>query len=609
MSSYEYSPLDSARSEIRVLALRPSSKPDDAFHCSLRTVSLDDKPHFEALSYVWGTPTPTQNLFVDGVAFPVGPSLFAALHALRSRKRDRVVWADAICINQKSVEDKNYQVPLMGRIYSQAARTVIWFGPSNVDVDALMSWLLSHDSVSARLKLGAKTLFSEKSVREKDMRVVKAATGYWDLLARPYWYRMWTFQEFLLPGDDPLCLCGTHEFTMPQIDEVKDRLIGAINDVGYRLNKQLASEGRRPDQDKAFLDSAEAITKQLRAMSGKSTEARSGANVFKIRKAYRTESRSLAYFLGMTMERQCFMEQDHFYAMYGILPALQSAAPLDYNKSVRQVVLELSSYIINVEDTKNVYENFGLRPDHLESSSEVPSWVPDYYSHAGPGDADSGPGQYTKVMPRAFSEDALRGAPRTRVEDLATLRIHGFAAGAVVATRRFPTATEGIFAELHALLSGEAYGSSPALEPRKRSTRAPRLAAASESYVRGKTGWDDAVSKDFAQAVEELRCQHSAGQMPERHLVNFKCFAGRTTFITDTGLIGLGVSHIREGDVVSILKRESTPVVLRSAPGDGSRRWQMVGTAYIDGLMDNEWFDEELLARLRKQSPSEFCII
>lgn len=40
--------------QIRVIDLLPGTR-DAALECTVRIVSLDDKPHSEALSYVWGT--------------------------------------------------------------------------------------------------------------------------------------------------------------------------------------------------------------------------------------------------------------------------------------------------------------------------------------------------------------------------------------------------------------------------------------------------------------------------------------------------------------------------------------------------------------------------
>lgn len=52
-----------------------------------------------------------------------------------------VVWIDAICIDEQSVEEKNQQVPLMCDIYSWASATVVWLGPAGDDSDVAMSCL------------------------------------------------------------------------------------------------------------------------------------------------------------------------------------------------------------------------------------------------------------------------------------------------------------------------------------------------------------------------------------------------------------------------------------------------------------------------------------
>lgn len=73
--------------------------------------------------------------------FEVGPNLYAALRTLHRRKKSRVVWADAICINKSDVGQKAYKVPLMGRLYTEATRAANWLGETNADIDALASWL------------------------------------------------------------------------------------------------------------------------------------------------------------------------------------------------------------------------------------------------------------------------------------------------------------------------------------------------------------------------------------------------------------------------------------------------------------------------------------
>jgi hypothetical protein len=41
----------------------------------------------------------------------------------------KMVWADAICINQEDVIERNHQVQLMKEIYTKASKVVVWLGP------------------------------------------------------------------------------------------------------------------------------------------------------------------------------------------------------------------------------------------------------------------------------------------------------------------------------------------------------------------------------------------------------------------------------------------------------------------------------------------------
>ena len=45
------------------------------------------------------------------------------------------MWIDAISINQKNADEKNYQVPMMREIYSKATQTMAWLGEEQGDVE------------------------------------------------------------------------------------------------------------------------------------------------------------------------------------------------------------------------------------------------------------------------------------------------------------------------------------------------------------------------------------------------------------------------------------------------------------------------------------------
>ena len=114
--------------EIRLLVILPAASPTQPLKCQLQNVTLDAAPSYEALSYVWGDPTARAEFDCDGACFSSTSSLHQALLQIRSPDAVRVVWADAICINQEDLSERAHQVTLMGRIYTQAERVIVWLG-------------------------------------------------------------------------------------------------------------------------------------------------------------------------------------------------------------------------------------------------------------------------------------------------------------------------------------------------------------------------------------------------------------------------------------------------------------------------------------------------
>lgn len=148
MSSPYATELKSSRKEIRVIDLQPSSSPSAPVSCITEEVSLLDKPVYIGLSYRWGEDTTA--ITVNGnPGFPVSRNLLSALRQLRDGTQAKVLWVDAICINQDPRSpEKNEQVAMMGDIYTQAILTVIWLGEeaanSNLAMDTV-SYLYDHD--------------------------------------------------------------------------------------------------------------------------------------------------------------------------------------------------------------------------------------------------------------------------------------------------------------------------------------------------------------------------------------------------------------------------------------------------------------------------------
>ncbi|RSL59630.1 hypothetical protein CEP53_005708 [Fusarium sp. AF-6] len=124
-----YEPLNPAVDEIRLLTLHPASQADSTLFCTLSHASLArETPAYEALSYVWGTPNFSASILLNDVNFHVTPSLASILSALRLENQTRVLWIDALCINQSDVQERSQQVALMRKIYSCCRQDIAWLG-------------------------------------------------------------------------------------------------------------------------------------------------------------------------------------------------------------------------------------------------------------------------------------------------------------------------------------------------------------------------------------------------------------------------------------------------------------------------------------------------
>ena len=183
-------PLDPSRRQIRLFHLEPSENIHDQAEGFLEIVSLDDNPRYEALSYAWGDPKITCTIKLQKVQWEVTTNLEAGLRNLRGNVTEKALWIDAICIDQGSNEEKNYQVPLMKTIYTNAIIVRVWLGEGTEGSDEAIRVLdeLGHGNPPrlANIRIDGRPL---------DMGDVGNLR---DLLTRSWWRRIWVQQEFVL---------------------------------------------------------------------------------------------------------------------------------------------------------------------------------------------------------------------------------------------------------------------------------------------------------------------------------------------------------------------------------------------------------------------------
>lgn len=129
-----YSPLATSGS-IRLLILLPRKEPDDNIECTLSQVLLDDNPVYDALSYVWGDEMATDSILVNKKPFQTTKNLRNALSLIRRAAQPIILWVDAICINQRDLDERRDQVLQMRRIYASAKQVRIMLGDDDHEAE------------------------------------------------------------------------------------------------------------------------------------------------------------------------------------------------------------------------------------------------------------------------------------------------------------------------------------------------------------------------------------------------------------------------------------------------------------------------------------------
>ncbi|KAH7074757.1 heterokaryon incompatibility protein-domain-containing protein [Paraphoma chrysanthemicola] len=125
LETYEYDELPRG-DIIRYLTLHAGIG-DDRLRCTLHIAPMAET-EYEAVSYVWGSDVRDQEIECDGRTLALTTNLFHVLHRVRQPHQPRSLWADLICINQENLDEKSYQVGIMGSIYRHATRVLIHVG-------------------------------------------------------------------------------------------------------------------------------------------------------------------------------------------------------------------------------------------------------------------------------------------------------------------------------------------------------------------------------------------------------------------------------------------------------------------------------------------------
>jgi hypothetical protein len=153
--------------------------------CELFEYSLQGSgkgPHlYEALSYTWGGLDKSCSISINKQYLPVTVNLHMALTRLRDHFLERIIWVDAICIDQNNEEEKGYQVELMAKIYSKASCVLVWLGQTADDSDIALEGI----------RVAAEKVSTDSLRNETIQQAILA------LLQRPWFRRIWVSERML----------------------------------------------------------------------------------------------------------------------------------------------------------------------------------------------------------------------------------------------------------------------------------------------------------------------------------------------------------------------------------------------------------------------------
>ncbi|PCD41064.1 hypothetical protein AU210_003623 [Fusarium oxysporum f. sp. radicis-cucumerinum] len=636
VEDYQYKRLRNG--EIRLLTLMPDEK-NHWLRCRLTHIHLhvqeNQLPSFKALSYCWGPEDPKYPIEIfheseceerlHGRKLFISENLYRSLKQLRSEIEEVVIWADQICINQNDSNEKTSQVMLMRNIYQKASSTVIWLGPA-------------ADNSAEALSLIPKLLQARARDEEEGIRTDLLATGgerrgfpapysqvWYDLFAvlkRDWFYRAWIVQEVSV-SPHATVLCGDMELSWSDIVQA----IQYLADTGLGLTLGLIA------------------INQLHKLDY-------------LRRCY-LEGQTIdpLHLLVLTRGARATQAEDHIFAFHGFY---HNAESFEYNLTLPKYPVDYDMvYIQTANKMLNHYQNLDILSIHRfrmdippPDSRSLPSWVPDW-SEGDTCEAFI----WRNIHPDFTQEQRMRyrasGGSRyheSRRDGDRILKVEGWKVDEVLCVGLVmnPQYDHGVIDDIDAQMSDIlntqdtfiSWGVAAGLHM-------------SQPYVTGEARWaaykatilggcfsedeDDNLTVMFwlwrmslvpFQILCILRlnrvwvlktifycvaastwCMQPVfwvipflGQLTDTLLPALQVFPKLASLIvrrrvigTDQGLIGLAPAQTLPGDIIVLCRGGKLPLILRPS----GERWQLVGDAYIHGLMDGLLWEmlEELSER------------
>ena len=191
-----------------MLELDPGSG-ETQLHGRLITLDLATADQFEAVSYHWGYSKLASTINCDGFALKINSSVLQLLRQFRDPTNTRRLWVDAVCIDQTNNVEKDAQVRLMNKVFSQATTVLVWLGEADPTAKDAFDVVQEAFAAAKRFPTGPGLRPTMEQLQEHGF---PSATDHrWGavshLLLRPWFTRTWILQEAVLAREAVLH-CG-----------------------------------------------------------------------------------------------------------------------------------------------------------------------------------------------------------------------------------------------------------------------------------------------------------------------------------------------------------------------------------------------------------------
>jgi hypothetical protein len=301
--------------------------------------------------------------------------LCAALRRLREKADVQWIWADALCINQNDLAEKNNHILLMRQIYCRAGRVLSWLGEGDEDThlafalierwaDAILSTSPDLRSWPNREAMRAAVATVENPFDEQ------AWAAIWSLFRKTYWQRIWIVQEVFL-ARQCLIICGGNEILFHKILWTYRAWLSG--DLRLARLEQILKIGTYPDYFYPFM---RIILELDLAGTSRHNMAEKDSNP----PACHVLS-SLPFLLKRASGLSATDMRDKIYGVLGLLNVEDLPIPVDYGKSVADAYTNVVWSLIQMTSHLDILTFSGIGTFaslHNPTRHDLPSWMPDF---------------------------------------------------------------------------------------------------------------------------------------------------------------------------------------------------------------------------------------